>query len=260
MDRPPDEAGRRLESFLILSRDQFDRRIGVVEMIGRLGPRARATATALRAVMAEPPSKNPHDLLRPAATEALWHVEGKADDALAVLIASLTEPLVPADPGRSTRQGRAAAALGRIGEPAKSALPALLTQVDKGLTPHHRLDTAEAVWRLTGDAKPIVPLLRTVLGGKLEGERPDKRAHARAIAVLALMGKAAQDVAPALAAAIRAEDEANARQNFGFRVLKRDEEDEDPNTTDLLRQTGLPVLRQLDPAAARALADPVKMP
>jgi WD40 repeat protein len=256
--RTPAEV-RMMDETLILSRDQFDRRIGVVEMIGRLGPRARGTAAALRAVLAEPPSKNANDLLRPAAAEALWHVEGKADDALAVLIACLTEPLDHADPGRSTRQGRAAAALGRIGEPAKSTLPALLTQVDKGLTPLDRLDAAEAVWRLTGDAKPIVPLLRTVLGRKLEGERPDKRAHVRAIVILDLMGKAPQDLAPALAAAIRAEDEANARQNFGFRILKRDEEEEDPNTTDLLRRTGLPVLQRLDPAAARALAEPVKL-
>ena len=46
---------------------QFDARIGVVELIGRLGPRAKDTAGALRAVLAEPAGKNPQDLLRPAA-------------------------------------------------------------------------------------------------------------------------------------------------------------------------------------------------
>jgi hypothetical protein len=81
-----------------------------------------------------------------------------------------------------------------------------------------------------------------------------------AVVGLGLMGKSGRDTAGALAAAIRAEHEANARQTFSIRVLKRDEEDEDPNTTDLLRHTGLPVLQQLDPAAARALEVPVKMP
>jgi WD40 repeat protein len=250
--RPPPPGARR--------HDSFDRRIGVVEMIGRLGPKARGTAAALRAVIAEPSPKAPGDLLRPAAAEALWRVEGKADDALAVLIAGLTERLDQTEAGRSTRQGRSAAALGQIGEPAKSALPVLRELLEKATSLHDRLDAAEAVWRLTGDVKPIRPLLCTVLGGKLEGERPDKTAHARALAILGLMGKAAREVGPALVAAIRAEDEANARQTFHFRVLKRDEEDEDPNTTDLLRRLGLPLLRQLDPAAARGLEEPPKVP
>jgi hypothetical protein len=116
------------------------------------------------------------------------------------------------------------------------------------------------VWRLTSDAKPILPLLRTVLGGKLEGDQSDKRAHARAIAILALMGAAARDAAPAPAAAIRAEDEADARAAFHRHWFKRDEEDEDPNTDDLLRRTGLPVLRQLDPALAKTLAQPGNKP
>ena len=271
---------------------QFDARIGVVEMIGRLGPRGKDAAGALRAVLAEPAGKYPQDLLRPAAAEALWRVEGRADEALPILIAGLTEEFDLADPfGRkerkpkattvgewlgkhdvrdplgSTRRGRAAAALGRIGVPAKSALPTLLVQVEKGLTLHDRLDAAEAVWRLTGDAKPILPLLRTVLDGKIHrpdfynrGDRLYKLGHVRAIAIVGLMGKDARDAAPALAAAIRAEDEFNARQSGFMRVLKRDEEDEDPDTTNLIRQTGLPVLQQLDAAAAEALAAPVKTP
>jgi hypothetical protein len=261
---PPGE--RLANEYMVLSPNQYDRRIGVVEMILRLGPRARATAPALRAVLAEPVSKNPNDVLRPAAAEALWRVEGKADDVLAMLLAGLTERLdfftrgFPADPRGSTRRGRAAAALGRIGAPAKSALPALRAQMEKGLTAHDRLDAAEAVWRLTGDAKPILQLLKTALEGKLPGQLPDKRAQARAVAILGLMGKAAADAAPALAAAIRAEDEANARQGFSLTVLKRDEEDEDPNTDHLIRETGLPVLRQLDAAAARAVEGSAKLP
>jgi hypothetical protein len=144
---------------------------------------------------------------------------------------------------------------------AKSALPALLAQVKSGLTLYDRLDAAEAVWRLTGDAKPVLPLLRTVLEHKLEGgdwAGPDKKAPLRAIAILGLMGKAAKDAAPALAAAIRAEDELNVRGTVRIGVGNPDEEDEDPSTCDLLRRTGLPVLRQLDAAAARALEVPAK--
>jgi hypothetical protein len=240
--------------------DDLDRRIGVAEMIGRLGPRARGTASALRAVLTEPPAKSVRDLLRPAAAEALWLVEGKADDALAVLTACLAEPIVTPDPNHSSRRGRAAAALGRIGEPAKSALPALREQLEKGLSTYDRLDAAEAVGRLTGDAKSVLSLITTVLATKLEGERPNKDAQARAIGVLAALGTVAKDAAPALAAAIRAEDEFNVRQPLGFRIVKADEEDEDPNTVDLIRRAGLPVLRQLDPAAARALEVPARLP
>ena len=139
--------------------------------------------------------------------------------------------------------------------------------MDKGLTLHDRLDAAEAVWRLTADAKPVLPLLRTVLEGKIlradfhnRGDLLYKLGHVRAIAIVDLMGTAAKDAAGALAAAIRAEDEYNARQTGFIRVMKRDEEDEDPDTTHLIRQTGLPVLRQLDPTAAKALAVSVKTP
>jgi hypothetical protein len=113
----------------------------------------------------------------------------------------------------------------------------------------------------------MLPLLRTVLEGKIHradfhnrGDFLYKLGHVRAIAIVGLMGTAAKDAAPALAAAIRAEDEFNARQTGFMRVLKRDEEDEDPDTTNLIRQTGLPVLRQLDPTAAKALAVSVKTP
>ncbi len=259
---------------------EFDGRIGVVEMIGRLGPRARGTAAALRAILAEPVSKYPQDLLRPAAAEALWRVEGRADDALAVLIAGLTEQFDLHDPHQrlrgvkeptvrdwltkngvkdplgSTRRG-AAAALGRIGEPAKPALPVLLVQMEKGLTPHDRLDAAEAVWRLLGDVKLVLPLVRTVLESK-DGDWAGPAMKARAIAILGLMCKAGKDAAPALAAAIRAEDEADARATFHITPIKADEEDESRDTIGLLRRTGLPVLRQLAAAAAKALEVPVK--
>jgi eukaryotic-like serine/threonine-protein kinase len=260
---------------LILSESQFDRRIGVVEMIVNLGPSVRGTAPALRAILAEPQSKNPRDLLRPAAAEALWRVEGKADDALAVLTATLAEPIAEGNPnpdsrsGRAamalahnrSRRGRAAVALGRIGEPAKTALPALQAQIEKGPSPFDRLDAAEAVWRLSGDAKPVLSLLRAVLQTKLEGgdfSGPDKRAPARAIAILGLIGKAAKDAAPDLAAAIRAEDEANAKGSIRFGIPNADDEDESIDTSDLLRRTGLPVLQQLDPAAAKPLETPLK--
>jgi hypothetical protein len=262
--RTPDE---------VRMRGPYDRRTGVVEMIRRLGPPVKGTAPALRAILAEPPAKDPSDFLRPAAAEALWHALGTPDDALAALIECLSEqlPSVHVNAGSrrghvnaGSRRGRAAVALGRVGAPALTALPALRAELEKAPTPYDRLDAAEAVWRLTGDAKAVLPLLKTVLQTKLEGEGnpPEARkdAHVRAIAIMALMGAAAKDAAGALAEAIRAEDEFNARHPLGFHILKNDEEDEDPDRTELIRRDGLPVLQQLDPTAAKALAAPVKMP
>jgi hypothetical protein len=206
-------------------------------------------------------------LLRQAAAEALWQVEGGADDALKILIADASTRLIGFQPGRGSTRGRAALALGRIGPPAKAAIPGLQDLLAKGETLPDRLDAAEALWRLTSDVKPLLPLITAVLktelkgsGDPLRGAPVDKSAHARAIAVLALMGPAARDAAPALAAAIRAEDEFNARQKGFIRPLKHDEEDEDPDTMNLIRRVGLPVLERLDPALATALAAPAKTP
>jgi hypothetical protein len=88
----------------------------------------------------------------------------------------------------------------------------------------------------------------------------DTSAQARAIAVLSRMGPAAKAAAPALAAAPRAEDEFNARPSFRVRQYKNYEKDEGPDTSEIVRRTGLPVLQRLDPAAARALALPAKAP
>jgi WD40 repeat protein len=240
-----------------------DRRIGVLEMIRRLGP--KATAPGLRALLAEPAPHDSGDLLRPAAAEALWQVEGGAEDALKLLIADASARLGGYSPGRSTRRGRAAQALGRIGAPAKAAISGLRDLLAKGETLPDRLDAAEALWRLTSDARPALPLIIEVLKTELKGAgdplRPvDKRAQTWAIAVLAVMGPAARDAAPALAAAIRAEDEFNARQKGFIHPLKQDEEDEDPDTTNLIRRVGLPVLERLDAGLARALAAPAKRP
>jgi hypothetical protein len=238
-----------------------DRRVGVVEMIARLGPRVKGSVPALRAVLAEPPiTESPGDALRPAAAEALLLVEGQADDALAVLIMALAEPDNFGNDAHGSRQGRAAVALGRIGKPVISTVPALRVLLEKGRFRLDRLEAAVALWRLTGDVKPIPALLSEILKSKLEGDKPDKEAHARAIAVMAQMGARAKDAAAALADAIRAEDAVNARQSFSFRIQKNDEEDEDPNTADLIRRTGLPVLQQLEPTAAKTLAVPTMAP
>jgi hypothetical protein len=248
------------------TKDEFDRRTSVVDFLGRLGPQAKAAALQLRAIMAQPPSsKNPQDPLRAAVAEALWHVEGGANDALAVLVAMVAAK-AEKDPARNAGRSRAVQALGRIGAPAKSAVPALTDQFKNGRTPFDRLDAAEALWRVTGDAKPLMPFLIEVLkekpkeSGQHGFQMPtrDTSVQARAIAVLSQMGAAARDTAPALAAAIRAEDEFNARQSMRVRRLKNDEEDEDPDTSELLRRTGLPVLQQLDPTAAKALVAPSK--
>jgi hypothetical protein len=236
----------------------IDPRIGVVEMISRLGPRARGIEPALRAVLAENADKpESDDLLRVRAAEALWLVSGRADDALTVLVDALADD---GKPSAGARRAFAAAALGRIGPPAGAAVPTLRAMLARPSTGLERLEAASALWRLTGDAKPVLPLLVEVLGTKLEGSRGDRGGPVRAIAIMKEMGDAAKDAAPALAAAIRAEDAFNAASTFRVRILKPDEEDDDPDESELIRRNGLPVLRQLDPAAAAALATPAKTP
>jgi hypothetical protein len=246
------------------SRYPFDPRTSVVDLLDKLGPRAKAAAPKLRALMNPPsPGKDPPGPFRAAVAEALWHVEGNDMEALAVLMAILTEKA-----GDERGRTRAAQALGRIGAPARSAVPALTDRFRNGPTPSDHLEAAEALWCVTGDARPVLPYLIDVLREKpretdWQGFTPatrDSGAQVRAIAVLSRPGPAAKEAAPELAAAIRAEDAFNARQKGRVRLYPHDEEDEDPDTSEIIRRTGLPVLQRLDPVAARALALPAPAP
>jgi HEAT repeat protein len=96
-----------------------------LDALGQLGPAAKSALPDVRAAM-----KDRDVVKRARAAQALWKIDGKMDEALPVLIAALSEHDL-LQPGayytRVPRTGAAAAAwaLGEMGSPAKSALPAL---------------------------------------------------------------------------------------------------------------------------------------
>ncbi|MET9912627.1 HEAT repeat domain-containing protein [Streptomyces sp. NPDC006476] len=84
-----------------------------------------------------------------AAAGALWSVEGDAAAVLPVLVRELT----------SGRGRRAAETLGRLGAAARTALPEL-TRMTGSDELWERMAAACAVWRISGDPEPAVPVLR----------------------------------------------------------------------------------------------------
>jgi HEAT repeat protein len=142
-----------------------------VDALGALGPRAAEAAPALRALLDDP---DPWAAIR--AASALWRVDGDADVVLPVLLRHLD----------NTKAVEMIAELGQAAAPHVPALRALLTEPDdRGW---RRLHVAEALWRTTGDANTVLPLLTAVWA---------VNAHVRPAAArcLADMGPAA---APAL--------------------------------------------------------------
>ncbi|MFD5075054.1 HEAT repeat domain-containing protein [Streptomyces sp. NPDC058371] len=83
------------------------------------------------------------------AAAALWSVEGDADAVLPLLRRELAA-------GRPHRR-RAAEALGRLGPDARSALPGLRRLLDSEDV-WERTAGACAVWRITGDPEPVLPV------------------------------------------------------------------------------------------------------
>ncbi|WP_033442411.1 HEAT repeat domain-containing protein [Saccharothrix sp. NRRL B-16314] len=145
-----------------------------LESLGALGPRAAEAVPALRGLL-----DDPNTSVAVAAATALWRVDGDADRVRSTL-------------ARHLDNVHAVAALGELGEAAEPHLPALralLTKPDDyGWT---RLHVAEALWRLTGDADTVLPLLTAVW---------TVNAHTRRAAVrcMADMGPAAAPAAPLL--------------------------------------------------------------
>ncbi|MBD0840596.1 HEAT repeat domain-containing protein [Streptomyces sp. TRM68416] len=116
-----------------------------VRALGAFGPAAREAAPALRALL--------DSEYAAAAAGALWAVEGDASVVLPVLLREASST----DAGR---RRRAAEELGRLGPPARAALPALRRMTGAEWL-WERTAAACALWRVSGDAEPVIPVLRS---------------------------------------------------------------------------------------------------
>ncbi|GAA4312243.1 hypothetical protein GCM10023086_32730 [Streptomyces venetus] len=88
-----------------------------------------------------------------AAAQALWSVTGETDSVVPALVRGLT------DPGLGRQRRAAADALGRLGPAAGTALPELCRMTGSE-DASERAAAACAVWRITGEPEPVLPVLR----------------------------------------------------------------------------------------------------
>ncbi|WP_458575704.1 hypothetical protein [Streptomyces clavuligerus] len=129
----------------------------VVELVlGALtsfGPAAREAAPDLRGLLARSARTGGHTgAFAVKAAAALWAVEREAGAVLPLLRTTLAS---------DTGARRAAAGvLGSMGPVAREAVPELRLALDSS-DPGTRVDAALALWRVTGDAEPGWPALRT---------------------------------------------------------------------------------------------------
>ncbi|WP_369193915.1 HEAT repeat domain-containing protein [Streptomyces djakartensis] len=115
-----------------------------VGALGALGGEAHEAVPDLRALL--------ETGCAVAAAEALWSVTGDADAVVPTLLREVTGT------GRDRRR-RAAAVLARLGRAARPVLPELRRMAGSG-DPSDRATAACAVWRTTGEADRVLPVLR----------------------------------------------------------------------------------------------------
>jgi eukaryotic-like serine/threonine-protein kinase len=220
------------------------------EFVAHLGPKLAGIEPALRALLAEPLPKNPdaHNFERVFALEALWRVTGRADDVVPLLDAELKREYGSYPTHSVSARGRAAAAAGRIGEPARMLLPTLEAALRQSVTVPDRVALSEAIWRLGGKPDGFLAAAKAQLAETTAyiGVEEDK---ARVIRTLGEVGPPARELVPILLDLGRAERDAEAKRGISFTIVRTDEEDPDPN----LRGKLLPAIREaldkIDPAA-----------
>ncbi|MDJ0340512.1 HEAT repeat domain-containing protein [Streptomyces sp. H10-C2] len=152
-----------------------------IRALARFGPAAREALPDLRALVADPGS-----CIALEAASALWAIE-RNTAVLPVLIAHLD-----CDSPHTRRS--AAEVLGEIGPAAAGAAPRLRELLADSAV-WMRVDVAVALWRITGDAGPVLPVLRAAWA---------ENVHTRAVIAgcLAELGPAA--AAPLLRAELAA--------------------------------------------------------
>ncbi|MEV0637868.1 HEAT repeat domain-containing protein [Streptomyces sp. NPDC050619] len=116
----------------------------VVRALGTFGPAARDAIPVLRGLLDTEYAS--------VAARALWEVEGDASVVLPVLLRELA--------GEEPRRRRPAAdALSRMG-PAAGPASAALRRITRSGDVSERATAACAVWRIDGEAEPVLPALR----------------------------------------------------------------------------------------------------
>jgi HEAT repeat protein len=173
--------------------------------IGEYGVDAKSALPDLTSALKD---KDGH--VKVAAAFALYKIGGKTEPAVPVLIQTLNR-------GDETFYSphSAARTLGRIGPPAKAAVPhltAALSKDNRGL----RICAAGALWKITKKPEPALPVLIQALQ---DGTSLEENSTGDAIDMLEDMGPEAKAAVPALLAA-RKQAEGWARERVE-RVLKK---------------------------------------
>jgi hypothetical protein len=117
----------------------------VVRALGLFGPAAREAVPVLRGLLDTERAS--------AAADALWEVEGESAVVLPVLLREVAG-------GDRRRRRQAVEVLSRMGPAARPA-PAALRRAMAGGPVWDRVAAACALWRIDGDAEPVLPVLRT---------------------------------------------------------------------------------------------------
>jgi HEAT repeat protein len=232
--------------------DDMQARAKAAEILGRMGPAAKAAAPDLADVLRG--SDNP---ARVQAALALWRIDRRNEEVIPVLVGALKSTFTATSraslliPGRFGTPGtppgplcqQAADALGEMGPEALSAVPAL-TEVlkDPQLAPYHPY-YALALLKIDRQTyKLAVPILVEALEGKGPTARLSEQAAAtfrkQAASALGPSAMEAQDALMALARALEDVD-AGVRQE----------------AANALGEVGAPA-RQALPALRKALTDP----
>jgi HEAT repeat protein len=188
--------------------------------LGEIGPNARAAVPALTALLKKKNSRRriSFDHARVSAAEALWKIEGKTKPILPFLINALKD--------NRNRKGPwypicypAAEVLGAIGPRAKRAVPELRRQLiarakesRSDVNADYLIKMAEALWKIEGRTKTVVPFLIKMLKHKHWSVRRD------AAEVLGRIGPPARAAIPALTKALRDVDKASGIGNKDVRL------------------------------------------
>ncbi len=198
-------AGEAVPALLDLMREkEAALRVAAPYALGRVGPAAKpAVAPLLHGL------KDGDPWFRVRCAEALWRIDRRADAAVPVLTAALgpRPDRAPATPEEIAAEvvwyparDEAIDALGRIGPPARQAVPALLAALEDK-EGHVRAKAAAALWEVDGNAGATVPVLIALL---LDDEEVRDHAWWETVPdTLGRMGSAAAPAVPALVELLR---------------------------------------------------------